>query len=124
MRLCRPARVAETILQEREGILQPQSHPTGGKKFTFSAHRVTDSTIPPPPWKKKQRFPLTNVSGLLAKRKDNIDKRKRPYVSCVHKGLSNDDVGVSRDTVFQEMRPGAGFETGGDFVDETSGGLP
>ena len=33
------------------------------------------------------------------------------------KGLSIDGVGMSRDTVFQEIRPGAGFETG-DFVKE------
>ena len=26
----------------------------------------------------------------------------------VFKGLSNDDVGVSRDSIFQEIRPGAG----------------
>ena len=41
------------------------------------------------------------------------------------KGLSIDDVGVSRDAVFQEIRPGAGFgfETG-DFVKEELGGLP
>ena len=39
------------------------------------------------------------------------------------KGLSIDDVGVSRDIVFQEVRPGAGFETG-DFVQEEMGGLP
>ena len=32
-----------------------------------------------------------------------------------------DDVGVSTDTVFQEIRPGAGFETG-DFVKEKLGG--
>ena len=32
---------------------------------------------------------------------------------CVWKGLSIDEGGVSRDTVFQETRPGAGFETGG-----------
>ena len=31
------------------------------------------------------------------------------------KGLSIDDVGVSRSTVFQETRPEAGFETA-DFV--------
>ena len=30
---------------------------------------------------------------------------------------------VSRDTVFKEIRPGAGFETG-DFVEEKLGGLP
>ena len=34
-----------------------------------------------------------------------------------------DDVGVSRDTVFQEIRPGAGYEAS-DFVKETLGGLP
>ena len=37
------------------------------------------------------------------------------------KGLSIDDFGVSRDTVFQEIRPGAGFETA-DFVKEKLGG--
>ena len=37
------------------------------------------------------------------------------------KGLSIDDVGVSRDTVSQEIRPVAGFETG-DFVKEKLGG--
>ena len=36
---------------------------------------------------------------------------------------SNDDVGVARDTVFQEVRPGAGFKTG-DFVKKRLGGLP
>ena len=39
------------------------------------------------------------------------------------KGLSIDDVGVPRDTVFQEVRSGAGFETG-DFVNEKMGELP
>ena len=40
------------------------------------------------------------------------------------KGLTIDGVGgVSRDTVYQEIRPGAGFETG-DFAGETLGGLP
>ena len=39
----------------------------------------------------------------------------------VRKGLSIDDVGVSRESAFQEMRPGAGFETG-DFVKEQLGG--
>ena len=33
------------------------------------------------------------------------------------KGLSNDDVEVARGTVFQEVRPGAGFKTG-EFVKE------
>ena len=35
--------------------------------------------------------------------------------------LSNDDVGVARGTVLQEVRPGAGFKTG-DFVQEKLGG--
>ena len=43
--------------------------------------------------------------------------------SCllVCEGLSNDDVGVARGTVFQEMRAGAGFKTG-DFFKEKLGG--
>ena len=37
------------------------------------------------------------------------------------KSPSIDGVGVSRDTVSREIRPGAGFETG-DFVKEKLGG--
>ena len=43
------------------------------------------------------------------------------YVVC--KGISNDDVRVARGTVFQEVRPRAGFKTG-DSVKEKLGGLP
>ena len=39
------------------------------------------------------------------------------------KKLSNDDVGVSRDTVFRIILPGAGLKTD-DFVQEGLGGLP
>ena len=42
------------------------------------------------------------------------------FLVC-YKGLSIDGVGVSRDTVFQEIRPGAGFETG-DLGKEMLGG--
>ena len=41
----------------------------------------------------------------------------------VCKGLSNDDVGTARGTVFREIRPGVGFKTG-EFVEEKLGGLP
>ena len=50
-------------------------------------------------------------------------KTKYPYTFLLCKGLSIDDVLVSRDTVLEEIRPGAGFETG-DFVKEKFGGLP
>ena len=40
----------------------------------------------------------------------------------MQRSISIDDVGVSRDTAFQEIRPGAGSETG-DFVKEKLGGL-
>ena len=40
---------------------------------------------------------------------------------CAKKGLSNDDVGVAGDAVFQEVPPGAGVKTG-DFVKEMLGG--
>ena len=42
-------------------------------------------------------------------------QKKLPIYFLGCKGRSIDDVGVSRDTAFQEIRPGAGFETG-DFV--------
>ena len=40
----------------------------------------------------------------------------------VCKGQSNDDVGVASGTLFQELRPDAGFEAG-DFVKEELRGL-
>ena len=55
-------------------------------------------------------------------RKDTIEKKLSIYF-LVCKGLTIDDVRVARGTVFQEIRPGAGFETG-HFVEEKLGGLP
>ena len=44
------------------------------------------------------------------------------HISSCLKGPSNDPVMGARGTVFQEVWPGAGFETG-DFVKKTLGGL-
>ena len=43
------------------------------------------------------------------------------FYFLIFKGLSNDDVRVARGTVFQEIRPGAGFKTA-DFAKEKLGG--
>ena len=43
------------------------------------------------------------------------------FFAC--KGLSNDEIGGARGTVFQEIRWRAGFETG-DFVKQMLGELP
>ena len=67
-----------------------------------------------------QRFSSTNVLWLLDTRKGAI-KKWSPCVLLFCKGPSNDDVGVARGTVFQEVRPGAGFKSG-DFVERTVGG--
>ena len=48
-------------------------------------------------------------------------KKNVCFLLC--KGLSNDDVGVARGTVLQEVRPGIGFESG-DFFEEKWGGVP
>ena len=49
-------------------------------------------------------------------------RKQCPFIYfLICKGQSNDDVGATRSTVFQEIRPGAGFKTG-DFVKEKSGG--
>ena len=85
--------------------------------------RKTDSAIAPPP--KNQRFCLTNVSWLLDTRKDTVEAEVPiHFLVCkgLAKGLSIDDVGVSRDTVFQDIPPGAGLQTG-DPVEEKLGGL-
>ena len=60
---------------------------------------------------------------MPARRKEGykiVTKRVSIYF-LVCRGLSIVDVGVSRDTVFQEIRPAAGLETG-DFVKEKLGG--
>ena len=79
-----------------------------------------DSFYDSPPL--NQRRSLTNVSWLLDKREDPIESKVSTYF-LVCKGLSIDSLGVSRDTVLQEVRPGAGFETD-DYVEEKLGGLP
>ena len=56
---------------------------------------VTDATIPPP---KVQRFYSTNIPWLLDTRKDTI--KKEDICLKLYKGLSIDNVGVSRDTIF------------------------
>ena len=82
---------------------------------------MTNSTIAPP---QNHRFSLRGVSWLLDTRKDYLTKSLHVYI-LLCKGLLNQDVGmVKGTTVFQEeIRPGAGFETG-HFVKEKLGGLP
>ena len=58
-----------------------------------------------------------------APNKEDFCWQKISDYSHVYKGILIDDVGVSRDTAFQEQ-PGAGFETG-DFVKKKlAGALP
>ena len=93
-----------------------------GSSFQDRRSAMTDSTIAPPP---NRRFSLSNVSWswFMASRHEEGCYEKRVLIRFhVRKGLSNDDVGAARDTVVQEIRPGAGFKTG-DFVNETLGGL-
>ena len=75
--------------------------------YLFLLEAQTDSTIAPP------------------EKKTVIFFNKRFYgCSIREKILSNDDVGVARGAVYQEIRPPeAGFKTG-DFVKEKLGGLP
>ena len=61
---------------------------------------------------------------MLGTRKDNMNISMFIYFLVRKKIiLSNNDVGGARGTAFQEIRPGAGFESG-DFVIEMLGGLP
>ena len=54
---------------------------------------------------------------MAARHEEDCNKKKYFLMFLACKGLSNDDVGVARSIIFQEIRPGAGFKTG-DFVEE------
>ena len=62
-----------------------------------------------------QLFSFTNVYFMTARHEEGCYEKNifKYFLVCI--GLPNDDVGVSRVTIFQETRPGAGFHTG-DFV--------
>ena len=62
-------------------------------------------------------------SWVLDRHEEGCHEKKSIFTCVlVCTGLSNDDVGVvARGTVFQDIRPGAGFKTG-DFVKEKFGG--
>ena len=84
----------------------------------------TDSYYDSPP--QKPAIFLTNVSWLVDTRKDAMTKKyiyTKNVFMFAKEGLSNDDVGTARGTVFQGLRPRAGVKTG-DFVKEKLGGLP
>ena len=86
--------------------------------------KAADSTIASPPPPKPAVFSNERFTAARHETKDAINKMF-PYIFFLFcKWLSNDDVGVSVDTVLQEIRSEAGFKTGGGFVSEKSGGLP
>ena len=81
--------------------------------------RGTDSTIAPP---QNQRFSSTNVSWRCSTQGRVLLLETEASIRfLVCKGLSIDDVRASRDTMFREIRPGAGFKTG-HFDNEMLGG--
>ena len=89
----------------------------------------TGSTIAHPPSQKQNPtifFINGTFHGCSTRRRMSRKKKPSHIFSCLLKTscsrVSNDDVGVSRDTVFQEPRPGAGFKTG-DLVKEKLGGI-
>ena len=59
---------------------------------------------------------------MATRHEEGCYKVKVSVYCLVCNGLSIDDVVVARGTVFQEVRPGAGFKTG-DFVEGKLGGL-
>ena len=82
------------------------------------------ATIASPP-QNKQRFSLANVSWPLDTSKDDMQNYHRScFLVCQELlRVSNDHDEVERGTVFQGLRPGAGFKTG-DFVKEKLKELP
>ena len=70
-----------------------------------------------------QRDSLTNVSWLFDTRKDALMNKQNPFRAfpCMQRTIERDGVGATTGTVFQDIRPGAGFKTG-NFVEEELGG--
>ena len=80
--------------------------------------------VRPPPEKTPAIFLQRAFHGRSTRGKDAMKTKKSSYdifFFLVCRGRSNDDVrgGGARGTVFQEIRPGAGFKTG-DFVEKKS----
>ena len=75
-----------------------------------------DSTIAPP---QTGDFLKRTRRGAARYEEGCYEKYIFTYV-LVRAGLSTDDVGVAKGTVFQEIRPSAGFKTG-DFVKKIGG---
>ena len=78
----------------------------------------TDSTIASP---QKNTTTFFNERFVADRHKKECHEKVSSKCILVCKGLSNDGVGVASGTVFQEIRPGAGFKTG-YFVNEKCGG--
>ena len=60
---------------------------------------------------------------MAARHEEGCYENNTSMCFLVCKVLSEDDVGMARGTVSQEIRQGAGLKTG-DFVKEKLGGLP
>ena len=89
--------------------------------WSQTTRQMADSTIAPPP---KPTISLTDVSWLFDTTRRCICYAKNIFMYfLVDERVSNDDVGVARAAIFQEIRPKAGFKTG-DFVEKMLGGLP
>ena len=72
--------------------------------------------------RKKQRFSTTKVS-LLPDTGKGAMKLNSSYIFFSREGLSTDDVGVARGSVFREIHPWVGFKPD-DIVQTSLGGLP
>ena len=77
---------------------------------------LTDSAIVP-----QKPANLFIERFMAARHKEGYNSNQRIHIFLLCKGLSIDNVVVSRDTLFHEIRPGADFETG-DFVFSKLGG--
>ena len=96
---------------------------TGLEKRTKKKLLPSDSTIATP--LQKKTVIVFNERFMAARHeKEDAKNKAHPQASMflfAKKGLSNDDVGLAGGTVFEGIRPGAGFKTG-DFAKEKLGG--
>ena len=68
-------------------------------------------------------FLYRTFRGCSTRGRMQDEEKTFPCISLVAKDYRTDDIEVARRTVFQEIRPGAGFKAG-VFAKEESGRLP
>ena len=116
-----PKSVVGREIQKRKKVQSPlQYRASENRKKNTSGVAFTRPILPQPSPKTGDCF---NERFMATQHEQEAREKVFPAMYfLVCKGRSNDDVGVARGTVFQALRPGAGFKTGDSSLKKKGGG--